>query len=117
MEIAIALIVGGSIICAVVYIAFMASRAATARKNSAINVEMDYISGRGYVGAIGKDAYDPEGGTNIGNFHLSYDQITSINANGDWITIIAAGSQYQLKMNNAGGIAARIQENLRRAKS
>jgi len=99
-----------------IYIVYAVGRTATAGKNSTIKVEDNCISGKGYVGAIGKSPIDADHGVNVGNFYLTYDQITSVNASSGWIIIIAAGLQYSLKLPNSESVASEIQKNLRKAK-
>ncbi|MCL2754082.1 MAG: hypothetical protein FWE44_08045 [Defluviitaleaceae bacterium] len=102
-------IIGGIMFLA--YIIYAVSRASSAKSNSEINITADYVNGRGYVGAIGKSVFDMDHGVKTSNFHLNYSQITGVNADGEWLTIIASSSQYMLKVSSAISLAQQIQNN------
>jgi len=69
------------------------------------------------VGAVGKNQFDVNNQADVANFYLTYDQITSVNVSGGWLTLIAGSSRYTLKPQNADSVAAEIQRNIRRKQS
>ena len=116
-EVLLFIAIGCFVFAGMYYLFFAASRAATAESNSEIKVENDHVHGKGYVGAIGKSVLDADHGVSVGNFHLTYGEMTSVSTSNGWLIIIAAGSQYTLKVPHAENLMIEIQENIRKAKS
>ena len=109
-------ITGACVLIVVALLVTLGQRVAQASK-SEINVEMDCVRGKGFVGAIGAGVFDVGKAPTFSNFHLTYDQIATVTANGDWLTFVAAGSQYAVKTPNAASLAPEIQENIKSQKA
>lgn len=75
--------------------------------DTAINVGVDYVGGKGFVGAAGSDAYDDKAHGSHLDFSLSYSQITSVSTTGKWIVLIAGGTQYSVKLSDEAEAADR----------
>jgi len=118
MDLSTLMIFGGIVLAgiAVIYGVVAAKRSVTA-SSSKISVEKDCVRGKGFVTAIGVDAYDTIKNVPFSNFQLTYDQIAATSVTGNWLTIVAAGSQYAVRTPNAASLATEIQKNMENNKA